>query len=171
MLGAGARIERAEGTGAEQVYRFAVEEEVRFRDLDALGHVNNAVYLTYFEHARVGYFQHLGLVGEPGREWFFILAEARCTYRYPARLGDRLRIATGVTDMGRSSFRMGYLITRTADGRVVATGETVQVAYDYVAARPVPVPADVRRRIAQWEGRPEWIAAAPEAPPAQAQVR
>ncbi|WP_324715373.1 thioesterase family protein [Carboxydochorda subterranea] len=145
------------GAPAQETYRFAVEEEVRFRDLDALGHVNNAVYFTYFEHARVKYFQHLGLVDVQGqRPWFFILAEARCSYRSPAHLGDRLRIATAVTEIGRSSFRMGYLITGVADGRVVAAGETVQVAYDYGQGRPVPVPEYVRRRIGEWEGRPEW---------------
>lgn len=147
---------------AAGTYRFAVEEEVRFRDLDALGHVNNAVYLTYFEHARVGYFRHLGLVPQAVTGWSFILAEARCTYRSPARLGERLRIATGVTEMGRSSFRMGYCITHAGDGRLIATGDTVLVAYDYQAQRPVPVPGAARHLIAQWEGRPEW--AAPPSP-------
>lgn len=140
-------------------FRFSIEEEVRFRDLDALGHVNNAVYLTYFEQARLAYFQHLGWTWPPrAEEWFFILAEARCTYRSPARLGERLRIAVGVVDVGRSSFRMGYQITEMLSGRLVAEGETVQVAYDYQQRRPVPLSEDVRRRLAEFEGRPEWVA-------------
>lgn len=141
-------------------FRFSIEEEVRFRDLDSLGHVNNAVYLTYFEQARIAYFQHLGWTWpERPDEWFFILAEARCTYRSPARLGERLRIATGVVEVGRSSFRMGYRITEVSTGRLVAEGETVQVAYDYRQRRPVPLSEEVRRRLAEFEGRPEWLTA------------
>ncbi|MEW6045029.1 MAG: thioesterase family protein [Bacillota bacterium] len=139
-------------------FHFSIEEDVRFRDLDALGHVNNAVYLTYFEQARIAYFQHLGWTWpQRAEEWFFILAEARCTYRSAARLGERLRISVAVSDVGRSSFRMRYRIAEVSAGRLVAEGETVQVAYDYEQHRSVPLPDDVRRRLAEFEGRPEWL--------------
>jgi acyl-CoA thioester hydrolase len=76
---------------------------VRFRDLDALGHVNNAVYLTYFESARIAYWLHttkrtgLGALD-------MILARAEIDFRSPLAYGESVEISVGATSLGRSSF-------------------------------------------------------------------
>src|SRR5204862_743006 len=81
--------------------------EVRFRDCDPMGHVNNAVYLTYLESARFAWwrsaFGPLGL-----KEHGFILARIEIDYRKPAVPGDRLLIRLRVDGVGRSSFGVGY---------------------------------------------------------------
>lgn len=124
--------------------------EVRFRDCDPMGHVNNAVYLTYLEQARLAQWRSLWGFGErpagnagasvPG----VILARAEMDYRLPARYGDELDVRIGLAAVGRTSFTYEYEIVDAA-GRLVASARSVQVMYDYAAERPVAIPDEIRR--------------------------
>ena len=123
--------------------------EVRFRDCDPLGHVNNAVYLTYLEQARLFHWRTLwgfsleGLGdGTPG----VILARAEVDYRRAAKYGDRLEVRIFLASLGRTSFTYEYEIV-DADGNLAATARTVQVMYDYAASKPVPIPPDIRGKL------------------------
>ena len=127
-----------------------VPVEIRWRDLDALGHVNNAVYLTYFEHARLGYMR--AIVGDHAeidprtlmpRSFQFILAEVTCNFRSAATLGDRLQVCIYVSQVGRKSFVFEYRIIDEVSQRLVAEGCSTQVWYSVVAhpsARSQPDP-------------------------------
>lgn len=118
---------------------------VEFRDIDALGHVNNAVYLSYFEQARIGY--SLKLVdGASLTDLTFILAEANVTYLRPAFFGDTLDVGVRVSEIGTKSFVMEYGI-RNQRRELVARGRTVQVWFDYDARLSVPVPDRFRRNV------------------------
>src|SRR5512135_1040018 len=92
----------------DSAFRFAAPIEIRFRDLDAFGHVNNAVYFTYMEIARVGYFKHVGLLGDDYPSPFFIIAEATCQFKAPILMSAQLRLRTRVSRLGNSSFDMDY---------------------------------------------------------------
>ena len=120
--------------------------EVRFRDCDAMGHVNHAVYLTYLEQTRFAHWRSLWGFGTPqlapGRPGV-ILARAEADYRRPATYGDTLQIKMTVAALGRTSFRYEYEIA-DAEGRTVLTAKTVQVMYDYATEKPVPIPDDIR---------------------------
>jgi acyl-CoA thioester hydrolase len=121
--------------------------EVRFRDCDPMGHVNNAVYLTFLEQARFNHWRSLWGFGDPQTPANMpgvILAHAECDYKRPARYGDVLEIRLTVAEIGRSSFRYEYEIV-DEQGRTVLTAKTVQVMYDYGAEKPVPIPDDIRR--------------------------
>lgn len=129
---------------------------VRFADIDLLGHVNNAVFITMMEQGRIAYCERL-----PGFEFSkltppfgisFILASITCDFKAPVRLGATVRVRTGVTDLGRTSFTMAYALVDAASGQVVATGSSVQVCYDYRVGKPVPLSAALRRGIAALEG-------------------
>ncbi|HEX5475266.1 MAG TPA: thioesterase family protein [Vicinamibacterales bacterium] len=123
--------------------------DVRFRDCDAMGHVNNAVYLTYLEQARFAHWRALWGFGDPqlppGKPGV-ILARVECDYKRPARYGDTLEIRLRVTGIGRTSFRYGYVIA-DAEDRTVLEANTVQVMYDYGTGRPVALPEDVRAKL------------------------
>lgn len=124
---------------------FEHELEVRFRDCDGLGHVNNAVYVTYLEQARFAFWQRLtGIRGIPRS---FILARVECDYRLQATAGDRLVVRLRVTAVGKSSFTLEYEIVNGRTREVVATARTVQVMYDYDARRSMPIPDDIRARL------------------------
>ena len=137
------------------------EIEIRVADTDAMGHVNNASYLTYFEMARVGYWEaatgELLPLGVHGAEEGLILADIRVAFRSPALYGERLVVETRVTRLGRTSIGMEHRLTapasRLAPARLVAVAESVLVTYDYSATRPVAVPEQVLSAIERLEGR------------------
>ena len=131
-------------------YPFVTTVDVRFRDLDGMGHVNHAVYLTYFETARILYYMHLTRRTQIG-QIDMILAEVTASYHAPAGFGDRLEVYVRIARVGTKSFDMEYLIVRPADRRRIASGRSVQVMYDYQAQRSVPVSDEFRAQVAAQE--------------------
>ena len=129
-------------------FAYLVPITVAFRDLDALGHVNNAVYLTYFEHARIGYGLQLS-GGQSIGQLQFIVAEATVTYLRPALFADQLEVGVRVSEIGTKSFVMEYGLSRRSDGEQLARGRTVQVWFDYATGRSQPVPANFREAVAR----------------------
>ena len=134
-------------------YRYSKRVEVQFRDCDPLGHVNNAVYITYFEIARFAYCRDaLGFtIGDAVGSESFIMARVECNFRSQARLGDRLDVRIRVSGISRSSFTFDYEIVHAADGRVVADGKSVQVMFDYKAQRSIQVPESFRAKVETFE--------------------
>ena len=123
--------------------RFSLE--TRYADYDTKGHVNNAVYLTFFEIAR-----HRAWVERMGgdADFPFIMAEATVRYVSEAMIGDALDIEITTSEVRTKAWVWSYVIRSGADGRVVAEGRTVQVMYDYAARRTVPIPDAVRACLA-----------------------
>ena len=136
---------------ANDAFRFSTPIQVRFRDLDALGHVNNAVYFTYMEHARFKYFEQLGLMADDVSSIGFIIAEATCQFKAPIKLSTQLVVKARTSRIGNSSFSMDYRLEDEASGQVMATGRTINVAYDYAAGKSVPLPPDRRAAIEAFE--------------------
>lgn len=135
---------------SDDLFRFSTTLEVRWRDLDALGHVNNAVYLTYLEQARVHYLRELGLATGSPDDIGMILAEVTCTYRAPLSLGEQVTIRVRVSELRNSSFIFEYRV-EGGDGRLAATARSVQVCYDYQAGHAVPIPDRWRSTITDYE--------------------
>jgi acyl-CoA thioester hydrolase len=131
-------------------YRFVFRQPVEFRDLDALGHVNNAVYLSYVESARLAYMQEV--LGPLELTELGIVAEARIAFRAPSFLGETLEIGHRVGEIGGKSLRFDFEI-RGEDGRLRADGSTVHVAFDYEQGASIPVPGEWRKRIDAYETR------------------
>ena len=140
----------AKAEAPSPVFRVRCPVEVRFRDCDPMGHVNNAVYLTYLELARFAYWKAAEIERLAG-EVSYIIARVEIDFRAPATTGQVLDVAIAVTGFGRTSFRMAYEI-RDEEGRLVATAKSVQVAYDYAAGKTVPLPDALRQRIVEFEG-------------------
>ncbi len=151
-------------------FRFRRPIEVRFGDTDAMGHVNNAVYLTYCESARASYYEAVtgrmllepdstaSVLGRPPTEDSqFILAEARITYRSPAFFGETLTVEVRASRIGRTSFTLEYRLTAPessfGQARLVAISDSVLVGYDYNRGHPVPLPAALVERLETFEGR------------------
>ena len=109
-----------------------------------MGHVNNAVYLTYLEAARFAWWRRA--FGPSGlKEHGFIVARVEIDYRKPALPGERLLIRLRVDSLGRSSFTVAYEILNTRTREVVAEAKSVQVAYDYAAGSPCRSPKTCAR--------------------------
>jgi acyl-CoA thioester hydrolase len=139
-------------------FHFQCEVEVRFRDLDAMGHVNNAAYFTYFEVARTGYMKALGHCKDEDdlfKLYPFILLEVRCRFISAVGLAERLRVFLRTVFMGSKSFVFEYLITGKDDDRVVAVGRSIQVYYDYQKKCSLPIPDNFRVKIETFELAPK----------------
>ena len=119
-------------------------QTVEFRDLDGLGHVNNAVYLNYLENAKIHYFREV--LGGAALEDLGIVANVSISFRSPAFLGETLEIGIRVPRVGTKSVEFEFEV-RGPDGRLVAEGSSVHVAFDYDRREPAPVPDEWRRRI------------------------
>jgi acyl-CoA thioester hydrolase len=125
---------------------FAMPVAVRFRDIDGMGHVNNAVYFTYVEHARTEYLmQVMGAKRMDEVDW--IVATAQLAFKRPVAYGDPIEVRVRPTKVGTTSFTLGYQIVDTKDGSLVAEGETVIVMFDYGKRAKKPIPEAVRKRL------------------------
>jgi acyl-CoA thioester hydrolase len=122
-------------------FPFVHRETVRFRDLDGMGHVNNAVYSTYLEQARLAWF------GEddemPLRD--VILARTEIDFRSPLGVGETVAIGVRPSRLGTKSFELEYELR--ADGRLVAEAKSVLVGYDYERGESRPIPERWRTRL------------------------
>ena len=142
-------------------FRYRHPIEIRYVDTDALGHVNNAVYFSYFEAARAGYYEQISGhpfgTGPGADKRTFVIAEAHITYRQPALFGEPLSCACRVSWLGRSSFGLDYRVevegSSIGEARVVADGSTVQVFYDLEAGSVMRMPTELLERFAEYEGR------------------
>lgn len=115
-------------------------ERVRFRDCDAMGHVNNAVFSTYLEEARIGVLG--GLTA-------FILARVEIDFRSELRLGEEVEVRTRCSRVGTKSFDLEHVIA--AGDRVVAEAKSVLVSYDYALGESVNVTDELRARLTAQE--------------------
>ena len=123
-----------------------VPVDVRFRDIDAVGHVNNAVYLTYLEQARLAYW--MKLTGKSAlRDIDIILARVEIDYRSPIAFGENVEVAIRCVSMKRTSCVLELRLTERVSGRLVAEARNVLVYFDYKAQRPQPIPEEIRALI------------------------
>ncbi len=126
-------------------YPFVHRETARFRDVDALGHVNNAVFLTWIETARIEFMRRLGAF-DSLEEMAMILARVAVDFRSPVAFGETVDIGVRASRFGKKSFDVEHEL-RCGD-RIVATATTVLVAYDYENDESKEIPEEWRRRLA-----------------------
>lgn len=120
----------------------AVEIDVRFSDLDAYGHVNNAVFFTYLETARTRLFLDR-FIDFANNGLLFLVAKAECEYKQPINLGNRVVVDMHIERFGNSSFDLVYRL-HDGDDTTYATARTIMVCFDQKQNRTVAVPAALK---------------------------
>jgi acyl-CoA thioester hydrolase len=121
------------------------EIEIRWRDLDAYGHVNHAVFATYLEEARDEWLERA--LGRDGDLWDYVVARVAIDYRRELTLeDDRVCARCGLGSLGTSSVRTREELT-VGDGEVAAEAEAVLVARDPGTRRPRPLTEGERARL------------------------
>ena len=128
---------------------------VQWGDMDALGHVNNAIYFRYVESGRIAYFNAIGAdVGLDGGGEGPILADIQCSFigqlRYPAQID----IGTRTAKIGTKSFTVEAGIFLAGEHTPVATSKAVVVWFDYAHQRTAPLPDSLRQRVLELEAVP-----------------
>lgn len=137
-------------------FRHHTPIQVRWGDMDAMGHVNNATYLTYLEQARIQYFGELlqmnAALSKPG----FIMARVVLDYKLPLAAADDVHVFTRIVRFGTKSFDTEqWIVCRTGEGLAIAAQALVTVvAFDYQANRSVPLPDVWRQQISAYEPCP-----------------
>jgi len=129
-------------------FRYRLPVRVVFRDVDYYRHVNNAVYITWTETARIDYCK-VAFDRALGAPVNVIMASQTFNYERQAAYDDRLIVAARVSRIGTKSLDMAYEIWR--DEERMGYGTSALVAYDYEAGRSVRVPDEWRRKIAAYE--------------------
>ena len=131
-----------------------IEAPVQWGDMDALGHVNNVVYLRWCESARVAYFEAAGLWSRKAEGIGPILATTTLDYKLALAYPDAVRSATTVTKLGRTSFTMAMRIrSKRNDRAIVAEGTAVLVMVNYATGEKILLDDELRRRILDLEAR------------------
>jgi len=125
-------------------FPFVHREPVRFGDLDAMGHVNNALYLTYIESARIAFLLGLGLVRGLD-ELAIVVARIEIDFRSPVRIGEAVEIGVRTGGFGRKSFELEYRLE--VDSRLVADARSVCASYDYARREATTIPDTWRERL------------------------
>ena len=134
-------------------YRVVTEITPRFRDTDAMGHLNNAVYVTYFEMARTAYWREL--TGDRDYQKVpFILAHTTIDFRSPAFVSETLQVGIRVVRLGNRSFEFTYRVAEAASDRLVCDGRSVQVIFDYAKGESFPLPEELKAKVRAFEGNP-----------------
>jgi len=132
-------------------YKYKTPIAIRFSDIDAVGHVNNAIYLTYFEVARFNYWREV--INWNLRENGVIVGRSEVNYLKPITLEDEIFCYVRVSRIGNSSFDVMHILVRvTPNGEeICTTGKTVCISYDYKANKSVPIPQKERQKIIDYD--------------------
>lgn len=135
-------------------FRYKMPITVRFADLDVLGHLNNAKYLTYVEQVRIKYVRDVCSWQGQWHTLGMILARTEIDYKLPIAFDDAVMAYVRVSRLGGKSFDMSYILTRQREvegEKIAAEVKTVMVSYDYERDTTIEIPSNWREQIMAYE--------------------
>ena len=136
-------------------FRHKISVKVRFSDLDAMGHVNNASYLSYVEEARLAYYNHVLKMDTDNLDFNAVIARIEIDYIDQIRLGDNVAVYTRTAKIGNKSSDVEHLIVVANNGnkKIAAKALTKLVSFDYRKNISVPVSEEAKKTIEEFERR------------------
>jgi acyl-CoA thioester hydrolase len=135
------------------LFKHKIKIKVRFSDLDAMRHVNNATYLSYLEEARIAYFKDVLEKPKNGLDFEAVVARIEINYHQPIILGDEIEVVTRVSKMGSKSSDVEHLILVERDGDkvIAASALTKLVSYNYEKQYSFATPDRIKKKIEEFE--------------------
>ena len=132
-------------------YKYKTDIAIRFSDIDSVGHVNNAIYLTYFEVARINYFREVADWHNKGIG--FIVGRSEINYLKPVTIDDQIVCYVRVIRIGNSSFDIMHVLIKLTDKgeEICTTCKTVCISYDYAASKSIPIPKEGRQKMIDYD--------------------
>ena len=126
-------------------YHFKIQIPLRFSDIDAFGHVNNATYLTYFEIARSAYLEEI--IEWDWKSLGIIIRKSVVEYIKPIMLTDKVFAYVRTSKIGNSSFELEYVLVKKLNGieEICTSGQTICVSFDYLNQKPAGIPEHQRQ--------------------------
>lgn len=136
-----------------KLFKHKIKIKVRFSDLDAMRHVNNATYLTYLEEARIAYFKDVLKMPKNDLDFGAVVARIDISYLQPVVLGEEIEVMTRVSKMGNKSSDVEHIIIINRHGEKITAAEalTKLVSYDYENLHSTVIPEKVKNRIKEYE--------------------
>ncbi len=134
-------------------FHAAISLPIQWGDMDAFHHVNNVVYMRWFESSRIAFLEEAGM-----RELMMahqlgpILAAVNCNFRRQLTFPGSVAIGARVSNLGRTSLTIAHRIVNDQTGEVAAEGESVIVIFDFENQRPVRMPDDVKQAVVEYQG-------------------
>lgn len=126
--------------------------QLRFLDIDPMGHLNNAIYFQLMDLAKVKYFTALGGVFD-GKAESLVIVNVNCSFYSPAYLNENIEVLTGVESIGEKSLRLEQRVVNADTGDVKCVCHTIMAGFDPVAVRSIPVSDEWRAKISAYEHR------------------
>lgn len=137
-------------------FRHKLTFRVQFHEVDLLGVVNNAVYFSYFETARLEYLKQIGFwkeIGQMAKEnRVFIMVHNDCDYKESALYDDELTVMTRIKYIRNSSFGFEHLVIKNSSGNIIARGHGSMAHINFLEKNPIPLPQAFREAVAEFEG-------------------
>ncbi|MCH7974764.1 MAG: acyl-CoA thioesterase [Bacteroidetes bacterium] len=135
------------------LFKHKIQMNIRFSDLDAMGHVNNAKYLTYLEEARINYFNNILYLSKENLDYQAVIAKVEINYFNQIKLRDKLEIYTRIFKLGKKSFDFEILIViNNNNGKIIASSSvTKMVGFNYKTQQTVTLPDYFRKAVRNYE--------------------
>ncbi len=132
-------------------FKFKTTVEIRFADVDMMGHVNNAIYFTYMEVSRAKYWNKA--VYWDWKKTGVVIGKATIDYIKPILLDDKIHVYVRTSRIGNSSFDLEYLLIKEELGKEIlcSKGMTTCIAIDYATKRSIPIPSIERNKMIEFE--------------------
>lgn len=142
---------KSESISNTDSFKYKTIVEMRFADLDMMGHVNNAIYFTYMEVGRTKYWKHA--IGWDWAKTGVVIGSASIDYIAPLLLGDKISMYIKTSRIGTTSFDLEYLIVKEKNGKeiICSKGKTVCVAFDYQSQKPIAIPSKEKEKMVSFE--------------------
>ncbi len=134
-------------------FRHLVPLQMRFNDIDMLGHLNNGVYIAFFDLGKSRYFLDIMPDGVDWKHINIVVANINCDFHAPTYIYEEIGVVTTVTEMGEKSFVMEQRIVNTKSGEVKCVGRTVMVGFDLATGHSAPIEQKWIDAIERYEGR------------------
>lgn len=121
-------------------FEHSVDLQIRFNDIDILGHLNNTVYFSFFDTGKAYYFEHIMGGKMDWKRVEAVIANVDCAYISPIYFGEEIEVWTRCMEVHEKSFRLQQVIVEKKTGEIKAAAETVMVSFDPETKKSMPVP-------------------------------
>lgn len=130
-----------------------LEVQLRFNDVDVLGHVNNTVYFSFYDTGKAHYFTAVRGRSVDWKHVDTVIANVNCAYMAPIFFNEKIEVLTTCLSISEKSFRLLQMLRETETGEVKSLCETVMVCFDPHSGKSLPVADEMRRQLTDFEGR------------------
>lgn len=141
----------------DSIFKHQIPIQLRFNDIDPLGHVNNSIYFNFFDLGKTGYFETIWKQNIDWQKSDVVIASCHADFLLPIFFHEKVAVETAVTHIGNKSFKMEQRIVNTENNTIKCVCSTVMVSFDIKTGESKPVPGEWKQAIIDFEKNPDLI--------------